>query len=107
MYVHASEGHRELPAYDKIMDAINHSSHRGLANIRLLFESFTVAGPCGDHLALVFQPAQMSLRDLKTVFFKDGFEEDFVRGCTTELLKAVDFLQSECEIIHTGIVAPP
>jgi hypothetical protein len=91
-----------VPAYERIMGRVEHSSHPGLANIRLLFESFTVTGPYGDHLVLVFQPAQMSLRDLKTVFFKDGFDESFVRACVIELLRASDFLHSECEIIHTG-----
>lgn len=84
------------------MGRVEHSSHPGLANIRLLFESFTVRGSWGDHLVLVFQPAQMSLRDLKTVFLKDGFDESFVRACIIELLKVSDFLHSECEIIHTG-----
>lgn len=103
IYVHSSKGQRELPAYGRITNRVEqHSSHYGLANIRLLFESFTVSGPCGDHLVLVFQPAQMSLRDLKIVFFKDGFDESFVQACMIELLKAADFLHSECEIIHTG-----
>lgn len=83
------------------------SSHQGRDNIRRLLDSFEVAGPHGKHTILVFESAQMSLRDKKLVFRQDGFDEDFVRGAMTELLKALDFLHTHGEVVHTGIFPSP
>ncbi|KAJ9300623.1 hypothetical protein DTO271G3_1787 [Paecilomyces variotii] len=49
------------------------------------------------------EAAQMSLRDMKTVFRPDGFEEDFVKGATIELLKALDLLHTQGETVHTDV----
>ncbi|CAG8899765.1 unnamed protein product [Penicillium egyptiacum] len=77
------------------------SSHRGRGNIRRLLDSFEVTGPQGKHIVLVFEAAQISLRDLKLVFRPGGFDEDFVRGTIIELLKALDFLHTHGEVVHT------
>lgn len=103
MYVHTSLVQRELPFYNHIAPRIEHSAHRGRRNIRKLLDSFDVTGPHGKHAILVFEAGQMSLRDMKTVFRRDGFDEDFVRGAITELLQALDFLHSQGEVVHTGI----
>jgi serine/threonine-protein kinase SRPK3 len=79
----------------------------GRSNIRRLFDSFEIEGPRGPHVVLVFQAAQMSLRDMKLVFRPTGgFDEMFVKGAVEELLKALDFLHSEANMVHTGESAP-
>ncbi|KAI9042672.1 uncharacterized protein KD926_005278 [Aspergillus affinis] len=103
LYVHTSLVHRELPFYHHIASRMEEGSHPGRGNVRRLLDSFEVTGPQGKHVVLVFQPAQMSLRDMKLVFRRDGFDEDFVRGAITELLKALDFLHTHGEIVHTDI----
>lgn len=45
----------------------------------------------------------MSLRDMKSVFLPDGFEESFVKSTIVELLYALDFLHTHGEVVHTGI----
>lgn len=75
----------------------------GARNIRQLLHSFEIRGPHGTHAVLVFQPAQMSLRDMKAVFQKDGFDETLVKGTVQELLKALDFLHTEAQVVHTGM----
>lgn len=97
--------HRELPSYHHIARRIAESSHEGRGNIRRLLDSFEAVGPDGHHIVLVFEAAQMSLRDMKLVFRQDGFDEDFIRGAIIELLKALDFLHTQGEIVHTGIYA--
>lgn len=77
---------------------------KGCGNIRKLLDSFDVVGPYGKHIILVFEAAQMSLRDMKQVFRPDGFDEDFVRGAIIELLYALDFLHSHAGVVHTGIM---
>ncbi|RMD42061.1 hypothetical protein DV735_g3061, partial [Chaetothyriales sp. CBS 134920] len=75
----------------------------GRKNIRRLLNSFEIDGPHGRHVVLVFQAAQMSLRDMKLVFRgDDGFDEKLVKGATEELLKALDFLHTEAHVVHTA-----
>lgn len=83
---------------------MENSSPQKRVNIRKLLDSFQLAGPCGTHIALVFEAAQMSLRDMKSVFRPDGFDEDFVRGAIFELLKILDFLHTYGATVHTGII---
>ncbi|KAE8329158.1 kinase-like protein [Aspergillus sergii] len=103
VYVHTSLVHRELPCFDQISRRMANSSHRGRGNIRWLLDSFDIVGEYGKHVVLVFEAAQMSLRDMKLVFRPDGFDEDFVRGAITELLRALDFLHSHGEVVHTDV----
>lgn len=92
-----------LPCYDHLARRIAHSSHQGRTGIRSLLESFIATGPDGEHIVLVFQAAQMSLRDMKVVFRKGGLDEDLVKGAIIELLKILDFLHADGEVVHTGI----
>ncbi|RSL89296.1 hypothetical protein CEP51_001312 [Fusarium floridanum] len=107
VYVHTSRFHRELPLYKDMDPKLSTTKNPGRTNIRQLLDSFEIDGPHGRHAALVFQPAQMSLRDMKLVFRKDGgFDEMFVKGAVEELLKALDFLHSEANVVHTADVHP-
>ncbi|PWY96538.1 kinase-like protein [Aspergillus sclerotioniger CBS 115572] len=103
IYVHTSLFHREVPVYNHINQHLHTSTHRGRHNIRRLLDSFRVSSQGGTHAVLVSVPAQMSLRDMKLVFRKDGFDEMFVKGAITELLQAVDFLHTQGKIVHTDI----
>jgi serine/threonine-protein kinase SRPK3 len=99
--------HRELPLYEHVNNSLP-SKHPGAKNIRSLLGSFEVVGPHGKHIVLALQASQMSLRDLDTVFMRSrGFDEGFVKGAITELLQALDFLHTEVQAIHTGILPLP
>jgi serine/threonine protein kinase len=102
VYVQTSWLPRELPAYHQITTLARDSSHQARRNIRSLHDSFEIQGPDGSHVVLVLEPAQMSLRDMKTVFRPEGFDEDMVKGAIIELLKALDFLHTQAKIVHTG-----
>ena len=79
-YVHTSLVHREIPFYHHIGPRLGKRSPKEPVNIRSLLDSFQIAGPRAMHIVLVFEAAQMSLRDMKAVFRPAGFDEDFVRG---------------------------
>lgn len=101
IYVHSSLVHRELPFYQHVAGQLNGSKQRGARVIRQLLDSFKIKGPDGEHWVLVFQAAQMSLREMRIVSLKDGFKEDLVKGSIFELLTALDFLHTQ-GIVHTG-----
>ncbi|KAL2851853.1 kinase-like domain-containing protein [Aspergillus pseudodeflectus] len=103
VYVHTLLVHREIPFYHHIASRIADSSHRGQNNIRRLLDSFELNGTHSKYVILVFEAAQMSLRDMRVVFRRDGFDEDFVKGAIIELLQALDFLHSQGEVVHTDI----
>lgn len=103
VYERTSLAHRELLSYHHIAGRMTDSSHEGRGNLRRLLDSFVVNRPDGDHMVLVFEPAQMSLRDMKVLFNPEGFDEDLVKGAIIALLKALDFLHTCGEIVHTGI----
>ncbi|KAF5601319.1 cmgc srpk kinase [Fusarium pseudocircinatum] len=104
IYVHTSRFHRELPVYESMSPILTKTKNPGRNNIRHLLDSFEISGPDGRHKVLVMQPAQMSLRDFKQVFRPDGgFDENFVRGAIQELLKALDFIHEEAQLVHTDI----
>ncbi|KAL4972136.1 kinase-like domain-containing protein [Aspergillus desertorum] len=103
VYVHTSLVHREIPFYHHIRPRLEKSSPKERINIRSLLDSFQIAGPRGTHVVLVFEAAQMSLRDMKAVFRPAGFDEDFVRGAIFELLKILDFLHTDGKTVHTDV----
>ncbi|TPR08050.1 hypothetical protein CAN33_0016900 [Aspergillus niger] len=103
VYVHTSSFHREVPFYNHLKHHLQTSSHQGRYNIRKLLNSFTVSSQDGIHTVLIFEAAQMSLRDMKIVFQQGGFDEGLVKGAITELLQAVDFLHTQGQSVHTDI----
>lgn len=93
---------RELSFYEHL-GKILPSEYLGAGNIRKLVDSFQVTGPYGEHSVLVLQVSQMSLRTMNTIFRQgSGFDEQFVQGAIIELLKAVDFLHTKAQAVHTG-----
>lgn len=78
------------------------SDHPGRENIRRFLDSFTITGPDGKHIVLVQEPALISLFDLSQRMNDNRFPEQTVKEVITELLEALDFLHTECEVVHTG-----
>lgn len=79
-----------------------HSDHEGLPYIRLVKESFQVQGLLGQHICLVFEPLREPIwllgKHLRSVGMPPGVLKPFLRI----ILQGLDFLHSECHIIHTG-----
>ena len=76
--------------------------HEGRSYVRLIQDSFTIPGPFGEHLGMVFEPLREPLwllgRHLGTV----GLPSTILKAFLKLVLKGLDFLHSECHIIHTG-----
>ncbi|RKK86225.1 hypothetical protein BFJ69_g1176 [Fusarium oxysporum] len=103
IYVHTSRNHREIPVYETLSPILGKTRHHGGRNIRIFLDSFEMSGPNGRHKVLVLEGTQMSLRDYKEIFRTDGFDENFVKRAVKGLLKALDFLHTEAQLVHTDI----
>ncbi|OJJ34492.1 hypothetical protein ASPWEDRAFT_60859 [Aspergillus wentii DTO 134E9] len=79
------------------------NNHEGRAYIRLVKDSFTIQGPRGEHVCLVFEPLREPLwllgKHLGCVDVPPAVLKAFLRL----LLQGLDFLHSEYHVIHTDL----
>lgn len=78
------------------------SKHKGRSYVRLVQESFTIPGPYGEHLAMVFEPLREPLWLLGRRLGSVGLPPTILKAFLRLVLQGLDFLHSECHIIHTG-----
>lgn len=91
---------RELQIY-KHMNQVE-STHPGRNFIRQLLDHFYIQGPHGRHVCLVHEPLGMSADLLVKLSPGQAMTLDAMKAGIRQLLIALDFLHSECHIIHTG-----
>ncbi|MCJ1256787.1 hypothetical protein MMC24_004611 [Lignoscripta atroalba] len=101
VYVNSSKTHRELPIYERLKRI--QTKHPGRRCLRMLLDSFEIAGPHGRHCCLVHQPLGMSLHDLKLRARDRVFSKDVLRSSVRQLLAALDYLHNEAHVIHTDL----
>ncbi|KAM5488548.1 hypothetical protein McanCB56680_000431 [Microsporum canis] len=81
-------------------------SHRGRALFRTSSECFEIAGPEGKHLCLAYEPMREPMW-LYQKRFKDGrIPLPLVKTYVRLFLTGLDYLHSECKIVHTGEALP-
>ena len=78
------------------------SIHEGRSYVRLIQESFTIPGPFGEHLGMVFEPLREPLWLLGRHLGTRGLPPIILKAFLKLVLQGLDFLHSECHIIHTG-----
>lgn len=91
---------RELHIY-KHMD-FERSKHPGRDFVRKLLDHFDIQGPHGRHICLVHEPLGTSADFLVKMSPKQAMTLDDMKPGIRQLLVALDFLHSECHVIHTG-----
>ena len=93
----------ELDIFRHINDA--NPRHQGWHFIRHILDSFMIehGGPGRRHLGLVFEPLREPLWIYKRRF-KDGvIPSALLKVLLQMILQGLDYLHSECHIIHTGL----
>jgi non-specific serine/threonine protein kinase len=78
------------------------SKHPGRNFIRKLLDHFYIQGPYGRHVCLVHEPLRMSADILVKMSPGQVMTLDDMKPGIRQVLIALDFLHSECHIIHTG-----
>lgn len=92
----------ELDIYKRINSV--EAQHPGRNFIRKLLDYFYLQGPHGYHTCLVHEPLGMTADFLVRMAPRNEKTLDFMKPAIRQLLVALDFLHSECHIIHTGYV---
>ncbi|KAL2260189.1 hypothetical protein VTK26DRAFT_5885 [Humicola hyalothermophila] len=80
-------------------------SHPGHRHVRTALEMFTIDGPGGSHQCLVQQPMWNSWKDLLHRNPAGRFSDALLKGGLQHLLRALDYLHTECKLVHTDIKA--
>jgi serine/threonine-protein kinase SRPK3 len=102
-YGSKEDARHELDILNRIASANPH--HNGRSIPRTVLDSFEVASPNGSHLCLVFEPMRESLVLFRRRFGAGKVTRPFLplfKVYLRILLEGLDYLHSECQIIHTG-----
>jgi serine/threonine protein kinase len=96
---------RELEISKTIASA--NPQHKGFEFVRLLLDNFEVKGPEGSHMCYVYEPMREPLSLFQKRLSDAKFSLDSVKYFLTFILQGLDYLHSECHIVHTGMLWPP
>lgn len=77
-------------------------SHRGLSYVRTIVDSFTISGLHGNHICLVYEAMREPLWLFERRCKRGRFTLGLLKGYLRLLLTGLDYLHTECHIIHTG-----
>ncbi|KAL2360083.1 hypothetical protein RJZ56_007057 [Blastomyces dermatitidis] len=77
--------------------------HVGYDFVRTLLDSFELRGPCGTHVCLVFYTLREPLWIFKQRFQNDVLPSDVLKLIATMVLQGLEYLHSECHVIHTDL----
>ncbi|KAK3934006.1 Serine/threonine-protein kinase [Diplogelasinospora grovesii] len=100
------EEHRdkELNSYKRISSVSATSWHPGRKCMRTLLDCFNITGPHGDHQCMVHPPLWDSLTTFLMRNPDDGRLPGPLLGAVLfQLLRALDFMHTECKLIHTDL----
>ncbi|KAI0102770.1 serine threonine protein kinase, CMGC group [Nemania sp. FL0031] len=94
---------RELTMYERI--SRSSAKHTGRGAVRELLDSFNIAGPDGSHQCLVHPPLWESALTFLHRNPVRRLPAPVLAFVLRRLFLALDFLHTECQIIHTDIKA--
>ncbi|KAG4439766.1 hypothetical protein IFR05_004734 [Cadophora sp. M221] len=77
-------------------------SHPGARYIMVPIGDFQINGSHGVHICLVYHPMRETLYDFRNRFKNRRFPPQILKLYVTLLLQGLNYLHSECRLIHTG-----
>lgn len=96
---------KEFEIYQSIANA--NRWHPGHSHVRTAEGMFSIARDGGDHQCLVQPPMWDSWGDLLYRNPSRRFSVPLLKGGLRHLLLALDYLHTECRLVHTGIAPAP
>ena len=79
-----------------------YSSHEGWHFVRKLVDSFAIDNGGQDHVCLVFEPLREPLWLYCRRFVDGVIPSDVLKVILQMILQGLDYLHTECQVIHTG-----
>ena len=76
--------------------------HDGYRFVRTILDDFETKGSRGMHVCLVYEPLRETLSLFQMRSHLGKFPLPLLKGCVRLLLMGLDFLHSECQMVHTG-----
>lgn len=83
------------------------TSHEGCKFVRKMLDNFEVPGEEGPHLCLVYEPMREPLWIYKRRWVDGKIPLVVLKIYLKLILQGLDYLHSECEVIHTGELEAP
>lgn len=90
----------EEALYGHIQEA--NPSHPGYNHVRKLFETFSIDSAHGKHPCYVYELLREPLSVFRRRWDNSKFPVDLLKGYLRIILQALDYLHTDCQIIHTG-----
>ncbi|KND93317.1 Serine/threonine-protein kinase SRPK [Tolypocladium ophioglossoides CBS 100239] len=78
-------------------------SHEGLSCVRIPIDEFQLQGPQGIHSCLVYEPMRETLFRFQCRLPRQRLGVPILKSYMFLLLQALDYLHTECHLIHTDI----
>ncbi|EPE26262.1 Protein kinase-like (PK-like) [Glarea lozoyensis ATCC 20868] len=78
-------------------------SHPGAGYIRTPIDNFKIDGSHGPHICLVYRPMRETMLDFQNRFRNQRFPPKILRLYIALLLQGLNYLHSECHLIHTDL----
>ncbi|KAG7100671.1 Serine/threonine-protein kinase SRPK like [Verticillium longisporum] len=94
---------REVSIYKRISDAS--LTHLGRGAVRELLDSFDIAGPEGSHRCLVYPPLWENLLTFLHRNPVGRLPVPLLAFILRRMFQALDFLHTDCQVVHTDIKA--
>ena len=91
----------EIKLLQRVCEASPQHPHRQY--VVELYDSFQLRGPNGLHVAMAFEVMGPNLLHLIRQYRHKGIPLQMVRRIACQLLKGLDYLHSQCGIIHTDL----
>ncbi|KAJ5772853.1 hypothetical protein N7457_007749 [Penicillium paradoxum] len=96
------DGRKESVVYDLLADT--NRQHLGSDLVRTKIAAVTIPRPDGeDHFALLQAPLWETLRDLQERMVDQRLDQSTLKLVLYQVLLALDYLHTECKLIHTDI----
>jgi serine/threonine protein kinase len=100
IYTRDEENQGEFQIYKQLKQGS--SRHPGHVHIRKALDLFTIPSSSGDHPCLVQNTMWESFKDLLYRNPDHRFTEDLLKSGLMQIFLALDYLHTECNLVHTG-----